>query len=92
MICTHCEKSSCYCDKPRTISSADAEDDVKNLAVDLSPAPISNERLWYVIEEHLGPKRREIALLRATIKHQDRILEHYEKEENEPTKVEGTQP
>jgi hypothetical protein len=66
----------------------EAPDDVKDLALDLSPWPISNERAWAIIDDHLGPLRSKIKLLRQTIKHQERIIEFYEKERNERIKAE----
>jgi hypothetical protein len=84
LICPHCEKSTeinCHCDKPETISSMNVPDDVRDLALDLTPWPISNERAWAIINDHLEGKRSKIGLLRATIKHQERIIEYYEKKQ-----------
>ena len=78
MICPHCEGTkniNCHCEKPRTISSLDVPDDVRDLADDLTPLPISNERLWAVIDNHLSPKRVRVELQAAMIKHQDRLVQ-----------------
>lgn len=74
MICAHCELSSlaCQCDKPGTLSSVEIGDDVRRLSEDLSPWPISNERAWYIINQHLQVKR-------AALKHESRIANEYSK-------------
>ena len=78
MICPHCEKNTeinCHCDKPRTISSLEVDDDVRDLALDLSPLPISNERTWAVIDDHFAPFRARIKSQDTVIKHQDRLVQ-----------------
>ena len=78
MICPHCEKNTeinCHCDKPRTISSLEVDDDVRDLALDLSPLPISNERTWAVIDDHFAPFRARIKSQDTIIKHQDRLVQ-----------------
>jgi hypothetical protein len=61
------------------MASTEVPDDVKDLAMDLCPWPLSNEEAWAIIDDHLAPTRRTMKLLRETIRHQSRIIEYYEK-------------
>jgi hypothetical protein len=79
LICAHCEKAvvACHCNEPKTLSSSEIQDDVRDLAVDLHPWPTSNEKAWAIIDDHLEPKRNTIRLLRESAKHQDRVTDEH---------------